>query len=296
MTINDKISEQKNCPEKLTITILLAFFVQALITNILVTNSMDKRLKAFERLLNIMDDLRVQCPWDSKQTLDSLRTLTIEEVYELSDAIINKDMQEIKKELGDLMLHLVFYSKIGSETNDFDVSDVLNAISDKLVYRHPHIYSDVQVKNSDEVAENWEELKLKEKGGNGCVLCGIPNGLPAMIKANRIQEKARGVGFDWDKKEQVWDKVAEELDELKDEVEANDLDKMEAEFGDMLFSVINAARLYGINPETALERTNRKFISRFNYLESKTIKKGKLLKNMSLAEMEAIWQEAKQFD
>lgn len=257
---------------------------------------MDKRLKAFERLLNIMDDLRVQCPWDSKQTLDSLRTLTIEEVYELSDAIMNKDMQEIKKELGDLMLHLVFYSKIGSETNDFDVSDVLNAISDKLVYRHPHIYSDVQVKNSDEVAENWEELKLKEKGGNGCVLCGLPNGLPAMIKANRIQEKARGVGFDWDKKEQVWDKVAEELGELKDEVEANDLDKMEAEFGDMLFSVINAARLYGINPETALERTNRKFISRFNYLESKTIKKGKSLKNMSLAEMEAIWQEAKQFE
>jgi len=257
---------------------------------------MDKRLKAFERLLNIMDDLRVQCPWDSKQTLDSLRTLTIEEVYELSDAIINKDMQEIKKELGDLMLHLVFYSKIGSETNDFDVSDVLNAISDKLVYRHPHIYSDVQVKNSDEVAENWEELKLKEKGGNGCVLCGLPNGLPAMIKANRIQEKARGVGFDWDKKEQVWDKVTEELGELKAEIEANDLDKMEAEFGDMLFSVINAARLYGINPETALERTNRKFISRFNYLESKTIKKGKSLKNMSLAEMEAIWQEAKQFE
>ena len=257
---------------------------------------MDKRLKAFERLLNIMDDLRVQCPWDSKQTLDSLRTLTIEEVYELSDAIMNKDMQEIKKELGDLMLHLVFYSKIGSETNDFDVSDVLNAISDKLVYRHPHIYSDVKVKNSDEVAENWEELKLKEKGGNGCVLCGLPNGLPAMIKANRIQEKARGVGFDWDKKEQVWDKVTEELGELKDEIEANDLDKMEAEFGDMLFSVINAARLYGINPETALERTNRKFISRFNYLESKTIKKGKSLKNMSLAEMEAIWQEAKQFE
>jgi len=257
---------------------------------------MDKRLKAFERLLNIMDDLRVQCPWDSKQTLDSLRTLTIEEVYELSDAIMNKDMQEIKKELGDLMLHLVFYSKIGSETNDFDISDVLNAISDKLVYRHPHIYSDVKVNNSDEVAENWEELKLKEKGGNGCVLCGLPNGLPAMIKANRIQEKARGVGFDWDKKEQVWDKVTEELGELKDEIEANDLDKMEAEFGDMLFSVINAARLYGINPETALERTNRKFISRFNYLESKTIKKGKSLKNMSLAEMEAIWQEAKQFE
>lgn len=257
---------------------------------------MDKKIKAFKRLINIMDDLRVQCPWDSKQTLDSLRTLTIEEAYELSDAILNKDMQEIKKELGDLMLHLVFYAKIASETNDFDISDVLDAISDKLVYRHPHIYSDVQVENADEVAENWEELKLKEKGGNDCVLCGLPNGLPAMIKANRIQEKARGVGFDWEEKEQVWDKVAEELGELKDEVEANDQDKMEAEFGDMLFSVINAARLYGINPETALERTNRKFISRFNYLESKTIKKGKSLKNMSLAEMEAIWQEAKQFE
>lgn len=257
---------------------------------------MDKKIKAFKRLINIMDDLRVQCPWDSKQTLDSLRTLTIEEAYELSDAILNKDMQEIKKELGDLMLHLVFYAKIASETNDFDISDVLDAISDKLVYRHPHIYSDVQVENADEVAENWEELKLKEKGGNGCVLCGLPNGLPAMIKANRIQEKARGVGFDWEEKKQVWDKVAEELGELKDEVEANDQDKMEAEFGDMLFSVINAARLYGINPETALERTNRKFISRFNYLESKTIKKGKSLKNMSLAEMEAIWQEAKQFE
>ncbi|MEN8122554.1 MAG: nucleoside triphosphate pyrophosphohydrolase [Bacteroidota bacterium] len=257
---------------------------------------MDSRLKAFERLLNIMDDLREKCPWDSIQTLDSLRTLTIEEVYELSDAIINKDMQEIKKELGDLMLHLVFYSKIGAETNDFDVGDVLNTISEKLVYRHPHIYSDVKVENSEEVADNWEELKLKEKGGNSCVLCGLPNGLPAMIKANRIQEKARGVGFDWEKKEQVWDKINEELSELKDEIELNDQDKMESEFGDMLFSVINAARLYGVNPENALERTNRKFISRFNYLESKTIKKGKSLKNMSLAEMEKIWQEAKKFD
>ncbi len=257
---------------------------------------MDNRLKAFERLLNIMDDLREKCPWDSIQTIESLRTLTIEEVYELSDALLKKDMQEIKKELGDLMLHIVFYSKIGTETDDFDVADVLNSISDKLVYRHPHIYSDVKVENSTEVADNWEELKLKEKGGNGCVLCGLPNGLPAMIKANRIQEKARGVGFDWDKKEQVWDKVSEELQELKDEVAVNDQDKMEAEFGDMLFSVINAARLYGINPETALERTNRKFISRFNYLESKTIKKGKSLKKMSLAEMEKIWQEAKQFE
>ncbi|OQY03645.1 MAG: nucleoside triphosphate pyrophosphohydrolase [Bacteroidetes bacterium 4572_117] len=257
---------------------------------------MDSRLKAFERLLNIMDDLREKCPWDSEQTIDSLRTLTIEEMYELSDAIVKKDMQEIKKELGDLMLHLIFYSKIGSETNDFDIEDVLNTISDKLVYRHPHIYSKVKVKNAAEVADNWEELKLKEKGGNDCVLCGIPNNLPAMIKANRIQDKARGVGFDWDIKEQVWDKINEELGELKEEVRVDDQDKIEAEFGDMLFSVINAARLYGINPENALERTNRKFISRFNYLESKTIKKGKSLKNMSLAEMEKIWQEAKKFD
>ncbi len=257
---------------------------------------MDKRLKAFERLLNIMDKLREKCPWDSIQTFESLRTLTIEEVYELSDAIIRKDKPEIKKELGDLVLHLVFYSKIGAETNDFDIEDVLNTISDKLVYRHPHIYSDVKVKNSEEVADNWEELKLKEKGGNGCVLCGLPINLPAMIKANRIQEKARGVGFDWEKKEQVWDKIREELSELEDEVAVDNLDKIEAEFGDMLFSVINAARLYGVNPENALERTNRKFISRFNYLESKTIKKGKSLKNMSLADMEKIWREAKRFD
>lgn len=257
---------------------------------------MDKRLKAFEHLLNIMDDLREKCPWDSIQTIDSLRTLTIEEVYELSDAIMRKDMQEIKKELGDLMLHMVFYAKIGSETNDFDISDVLNTISDKLIYRHPHIYGNVDVENAQEVSENWEELKLKEKGGNGCVLCGIPQNLPAMIKAYRIQDKARGVGFDWDKKEQVWDKLNEEFEELKEEVRVADQDKTEAEFGDLLFSVINAARLYGVNPETALERTNRKFISRFNYLENQTIKKGKSLKEMKLDEMEKIWQEAKKFE
>jgi XTP/dITP diphosphohydrolase len=257
---------------------------------------MDKRLKAFERLLNIMDDLREKCPWDSIQTLDSLRTLTIEEVYELSDAILRKNMQEIKKELGDLMLHLVFYAKIGSETGDFDISDILNTISDKLIYRHPHIYGNVEAENAQEVSENWEELKLKEKGGNRCVLCGIPQSLPAMIKANRIQEKARGVGFDWEEKEQVWDKLDEELEELKEEVRVSDQDKTEAEFGDLLFSVINAARLYGVNPETALERTNRKFITRFNYLESQTIKKGKSLKKMSLEEMEKIWQDAKKFE
>lgn len=257
---------------------------------------MDKRLKAFERLLNIMDDLREKCPWDSIQTIDSLRTLTIEEVYELSDAVLRKDMQEIKKELGDLMLHLVFYSKIASETGDFNIEDVLNTIAEKLIYRHPHIYGDVKAENANEVSENWEELKLKEKGGNGCVLCGIPQSLPAMIKANRIQEKARGVGFDWEEKEQVWDKLSEEFEELKEEVRVADRDKMEAEFGDLLFSVINAARLYGINPETALERTNRKFIKRFNYLEDKTLKKGKSLKKMSLADMEKIWQEAKKYE
>ncbi|MCF6240832.1 MAG: nucleoside triphosphate pyrophosphohydrolase [Bacteroidales bacterium] len=257
---------------------------------------MDKRLEAFERLLNIMDDLREKCPWDSIQTLDSLRTLTIEEVYELSDAILSKNMQEIKKELGDLMLHIVFYAKIGSETHDFDITDILNTISEKLIYRHPHIYGNIDVENAQEVSENWEELKLKEKGGNGCVLCGIPQGLPAMIKAYRIQDKARGVGFDWDKKEQVWDKLDEELEELKEEVRAENQDKTEAEFGDLLFSVINAARLYGINPETALERTNRKFISRFNYLENQTLKKGKSLKKMKLDEMEKIWQEAKKHE
>jgi MazG family protein len=257
---------------------------------------MDKRLLAFQELLDIMDQLREKCPWDKEQTFESIKTLTIEEVYELGDAIDRKDMQEIKKELGDLLLHVVFYSKMGSETNDFNVLDVLEAINKKLIYRHPHVFSDTNVHNSDDVSKNWEELKLKEKDGNKSVLGGIPASLPALIKANRIQQKARGVGFDWEEREQVWDKIDEELNELKFEIAHNDQDKMEAEFGDFMFSIINAGRLYGINPENALERTNRKFISRFNYLESQTIVKGKSLKDMTLAEMEEIWQDAKKFD
>jgi XTP/dITP diphosphohydrolase len=256
---------------------------------------MDKKLIAFEKLLHIMDELREKCPWDKMQTIESLKTLTIEEVYELADAIDRKNIEDIKKELGDLMLHLVFYSKIGSEKGKFDVGDVIEELSKKLIYRHPHVFADVDIENHDEVSKNWEELKLKEKGGNSSVLGGIPVSLPALIKANRIQQKARGVGFDWEVREQVWDKIAEELAELKIEVDKIDEDKMEAEFGDLLFSLINAARLYGINPENALERTNRKFINRFNYLESQTIKKGRSLKDMTLAQMEKIWQEAKKY-
>ena len=254
---------------------------------------MESKLKAFGRLLEIMDELREKCPWDREQTLESLKTMTIEEVYELADAIDRKDLQDVKKELGDLILHIVFYSKIGSEEKAFDIEGVLTGIAEKLIYRHPHVFANVQADNPDEVAKNWEELKLKEKDGNSTVLGGIPAPLPALVKANRIQQKVRGVGFDWEVREQVWDKITEELNELKHEVEANDEDKMEAEFGDLMFSIINAARLYGINPENALERTNRKFIRRFNYLESQTIKKGQSLKDMTLEEMEAIWQEGK---
>ena len=251
----------------------------------------EEKLAALGRLLDIMDDLRSGCPWDKKQTFDTLRHLTIEEVYELADAILEKDMENIKKELGDLLLHIVFYAKIGSETGDFDIADVANAISEKLVYRHPHIYGDVKVKDEKEVKENWEKLKLKE--GKKSVLEGVPKSLPAMVKAMRIQEKARGVGFDWDNAEQVWDKVQEELAEFKMEVEKNHKEKMEEEFGDVLFSLINYARFLDINPETALEKTNKKFIKRFQYLEEKAGKEGKNLKNMSLEEMESYWNEAK---
>ena len=251
----------------------------------------EEKLAALGRLLDIMDDLRSGCPWDKKQTFGTLRHLTIEEVYELADAILEKDMENIKKELGDLLLHIVFYAKIGSETGDFDIADVANAISEKLVYRHPHIYGDVKVKDEKEVKENWEKLKLKE--GKKSVLEGVPKSLPAMVKAMRIQEKARGVGFDWDNAEQVWDKVQEELAEFKMEVEKNHKEKMEEEFGDVLFSLINYARFLDINPETALEKTNKKFIKRFQYLEEKAGKEGKNLKNMSLEEMESYWNEAK---
>ena len=251
---------------------------------------------AFERLLTIMDDLRLNCPWDKKQTLESLRHLTIEEVYELSDSILSEDMPEIKKELGDIMLHLVFYSRIASETNDFNITDVLNGICDKLINRHPHIYSDVEVKDEDDVKRNWEQIKLKE--GNKSVLGGVPVSLPALVKASRIQEKARGVGFDWEEKGQVWAKVEEELREFKAEFNveddsAIDRDKAESEFGDLLFSLINYARFININPEDALEKTNRKFIKRFQYLESKAKESGKELHDMSLSEMDVFWDEAK---
>lgn len=254
---------------------------------------MEERKEAFGRLLEIMERLRVECPWDKKQTLESLRHLTIEETYELADAIVKNDLQDIKKELGDILLHIVFYAKIGEEKEAFDIKDVLDAICEKLIYRHPHIFGDVEANDADTVAQNWEQLKLKEKGGNKRVLQGVPDALPPMIKAHRIQDKARGVGFDWEEKEQVWDKVKEEVAEVEVEIKAGDKDKMEAEFGDLMFSVINAARLYGVDPELALARTNKKFIQRFNYLEEQTLMKGKSLHDMSLEEMDVIWEEAK---
>jgi XTP/dITP diphosphohydrolase len=251
---------------------------------------------AFERLLTIMDDLRMNCPWDKKQTLESLRHLTIEETYELSDAILSGDMPEIRKELGDIMLHLVFYARIGSETNDFNITDVLNGICDKLITRHPHIYSDVEVNDEQDVKRNWEQIKLKE--GNRSVLGGVPISLPALVKASRIQEKARGVGFDWEEKSQVWAKVEEEMQEFKDEFNVEDEttidhEKAESEFGDLLFSLINYARFININPEDALEKTNRKFIKRFQYLEDKARENGQQLQEMTLAEMDVFWNEAK---
>lgn len=255
---------------------------------------MDNRknqLQAFDRLLTIMDDLREKCPWDQKQTLQSLRHLTIEETYELGDAILDNNLNEVKKELGDLLLHIVFYAKIGSETNDFDIADVCNEICDKLIHRHPHIYSDVVVKDEEEVKQNWEKLKLKE--GKKSVLEGVPKSLPALVKASRIQDKVKGVGFDWEEPHQVWDKVQEEIQEFQVEVAAGNQDKMESEFGDVLFSMINYARFLNINPEDALERTNKKFIKRFQYLESKAQELGKPLMDMTLAEMDVFWEEAK---
>lgn len=255
-------------------------------------HSMDEKLKAFQRLLEIMDELREKCPWDREQTLESLRNLTIEETYELADAIIDHDLEEVRKELGDLMLHIVFYSKIGTEENAFDIADVLNGVCDKLVFRHPHVFGQQEVKDAKEVLQNWEELKLKE--GTRSVLAGVPISLPAMVKAHRIQDKVRAVGFDWDHRDQVWEKVEEELNEVKYELmNGQDKAKTEEEIGDLLFSIINAARLYDVEPETALERTNRKFIFRFKHLEKKALEMGKSLKEMSLEEMEAIWQEAK---
>lgn len=247
-------------------------------------------------MLTIMDELREKCPWDREQTNESLRKLTIEEVYELGDAILENNAQEIKKELGDILLHIVFFAKIGEEQGQFDIGDVINHLIEKLIYRHPHVFGTKEAETSEEVIQNWEALKLKEKGRGKRVLEGVPVALPALVKANRIQEKVRGVGFDWEYKEQVWDKVREELAELETEVKAGRVREMEGEFGDLLFSIVNTARLYGIDPESALERTNQKFIRRFNYLEEQTLLKGKSIHEMNLGEMDVFWNEAKKFD
>ena len=259
-------------------------------------NDRKAQLAAFERLLDVMDELRAKCPWDSKQTFQSIRPNTIEETYELCDALAKNDLPNIKKELGDVLLHIVFYSKIASETNDFDIADVCNTLCDKLIFRHPHVFGDVNAENAGQVETNWERIKMKEKDRNKSVLSGVPSALPSLIKAYRIQDKARNVGFDWEEREQVWEKVKEEFEELMVEIKNMDPKKQEEEFGDLLFSLINAARLYKINPDNALESTNAKFIRRFNYLEEKTIKKGIDLKSMSLDDMSAIWDEAKQLE
>ena len=254
--------------------------------------SRENQLDALDRLLTIMDELRAQCPWDKKQTMESLRYLTIEETYELGDAILEGDMDEIKKELGDLLLHIFFYAKIGSETKDFDIADVAQSMSEKLIQRHPHIYGDVEVQDEEDVKRNWEAIKLKE--GKKSVMQGVPAGLPALVKANRIQDKAAGVGFDWERPEQVFEKVQEELQELQEEVPEGKSERIESEFGDVLFSLVNYARFIGVNPENALERTNKKFIDRFTYLEAKAKESGRSLKEMSLQEMDTLWNEAKE--
>ena len=256
----------------------------------------EEQMKAFGRLLDIMDDLREKCPWDRKQTNESLRPNTIEETYELCEALIQNNPVNICKELGDVLLHVVFYAKIGSETGDFDIKDVCDRLCDKLIFRHPHIYGTDKADTEDKVLANWEQLKMKEKDGNKMVLSGVPSSLPTLIKAYRIQDKARGVGFDWEERSQVWSKVKEEISEFESEIEHMDKEKAEAELGDVLFSLVNAARLYKLNPDNALEHTNQKFIRRFNYLEQHTIKEGRNLKDMTLAEMDAIWDEAKKLE
>ena len=256
-------------------------------------SSKEEKMQAFGRLLDIMDELREKCPWDRKQTNESLRTNTIEEVFELCEAIINNNAQDIKKELGDVLLHVIFYAKIADENEQFDIKDVCSALCDKLIFRHPHVFGTEQADTAGQVEKTWEQIKLKEKGGNKTVLEGVPASLPSVPKAHRIQDKARNVGFDWMEKEQVWDKVKEEFTELQHEVNQMDADKMESEFGDLFFSLINAARLYKINPDNALERTNQKFISRFNYMEQAIIKQNKSFKDLSLAEMDVLWEEAK---
>jgi XTP/dITP diphosphohydrolase len=254
----------------------------------------EEKMGAFGRLLDVMDELRLKCPWDREQTNESLRANTIEETYELAEAIIKNDNEDIKKELGDVLLHVVFYSKIGEEKEAFDIADVCNTLCDKLIFRHPHVFGDLQADSAHAVEKSWEQIKLKEKGGNKTVLEGVPSSLPSLIKALRIQDKARNSGFDWNKRHDVWDKVKEEIGELEAEIEQLNPDEMEGEFGDVLFSIINAARLYGVNPDNALERTNQKFIYRFNYMEQKVREQGKSLKDMPLDEMEDLWQEAKQ--
>ena len=256
----------------------------------------EEKIQAFGEFLDVLDTLRVKCPWDAKQTNESLRPNTIEEVYELVDALMADDTANICKELGDVLLHVAFYSKIAEEKGQFDVADVCTRLKDKLIFRHPHIYGDVKADNADEVIQNWEQIKLKEKGGNKTVLSGVPSALPALIKANRIQEKARNVGFDWEDREQVWDKVKEEVNEVEAEIKNGSAKEIDAEFGDLFFAVINAARLYGVDPENALERTNRKFISRFNYIEAKANEKGIALKDMTLGEMDKLWEEAKHLE
>jgi len=256
----------------------------------------DPRLEEFRRLLDIMDNLRTKCPWDMKQTNESLRKLTIEETYELADAVLSENDKGIKDELGDLMLHIVFYSKIGKERGKFDIADVLKGINEKLIYRHPHVFGNISVSGASEVEENWEKLKMKENHNYKPVLSGVPSSLPAIVKANRIQEKVRGVGFDWEDREQIWDKVQEEIHELREEIEKGKTEGIESELGDVFFSLINASRLYEIDPEAALEKTNRKFIKRFNYLEKQTLAKGISLHDMSLDEMNIIWEEAKKED
>lgn len=253
----------------------------------------EEKLEAFGRFLDILDELRVKCPWDRKQTNESLRPNTIEEVYELCDALVKNDKHGICKELGDVLLHVAFYAKIASETGDFDIKDVCDKLSEKLIYRHPHVFGEVKADTAEKVTENWEQLKLKEKDGNKSVLSGVPDALPSLIKAYRIQDKARNVGFDWEQREQIWDKVKEEIGEFQAEIDKMDKEQAEAEFGDLFFSLVNTARLYHINPDNALERTNQKFIRRFNYLEEHTLKEGKDLRQMSLEEMDAVWNEAK---
>lgn len=260
------------------------------------SNSRERKLEAFGKLLDVLDELRVKCPWDAKQTNESLRPNTVEEVMELSDALLGDDVNAIKKELGDVLLHIIFYSKIADEQGQFDVADVCDALREKLIFRHPHVFGAIHVDGAEEVSQNWEQIKLKEKDGNKTVLAGVPSSLPSLIKAYRIQEKAANVGFDWEKREDVWAKVKEELDEVEAEMCKDDTENEEKEFGDLFFSIVNAARLYGVNPDTALEKTNRKFISRFNYVEQQARKEGRKLNEMTLAEMDKYWNEAKEIE